>query len=76
MQWTLERAPQYRVAGTPELGMTVYATGGKARARYQENTTGAGRWESRSDLVNINFGAEIEPEGDVLGLDFRPDPLH
>lgn len=76
VQWTLERTPQYRIIGTPELGMTVYATGGKARARYQEDTTGSGRWESRSDLVNINFGADIEPEGDVLGLDFRPDPLH
>jgi len=72
VQWVLERAPQYRITGTPESGLAVYATGGKARARYQEDTTGAGRWEKRSDLVNISFGSEVELAGDVLSLDFRP----
>ena len=72
MQWVLERAPEYRITGTPETGLTVYAAGGKARVRYQEDTNGAGRWESRSDLVSISFSSGVEVAGDSLGLDFRP----
>ena len=72
VQWVLERAPEYRITGTPESGLTVYAAGGKARAQYQEDTSGAGRWESRSDLVNISFSSGVEVAGETLGLDFRP----
>lgn len=72
VQWVLEREPEYRITGTADSGLTVYATGGKARALYAEDTTGDGRWESRSDLVNLSFGSEIVLSGDVLGLHFRP----
>ena len=72
VQWALERAPEYRITGTPESGLTVYAAGGKARVQYQEDTSGAGRWESRSDLVNISFSSGIEASGESLGLDFQP----
>lgn len=72
LEWSLEKAPQYRIVGTPETGLAVYATGGKARAVYQEDVSGAGRWENRTDLVNISFGSELELAGDTPGLDFRP----
>lgn len=72
VQWVLERAPEYRFTGTPESELTVYATGGKARVQYQEDTSGAGRWESRSDLVNISFSSKVEASGESLGLDFQP----
>lgn len=72
MQWTLERAPQYRIIGSPETGLEVYATRGKARAVYQEDTSGSGRWETRTDLVNIPFGSELRLAGDAVSLDFRP----
>ncbi len=72
VQWVLERAPEYRITGTPESGLAVYAAGGKARVQYQEDTNGAGRWESRSDLVSISFSSGVELAGESLGLDFRP----
>lgn len=72
VKWSLERGPEYGMTGTPETGLTVYATGGKARVQYQEDTTGSGRWESRSDLVNISFSSGVEVTGESLGLDFRP----
>lgn len=72
LEWSLEKAPQYRIVGTPETGLAVYATGGKARAVYQEDVSGSGRWENRTDLVNISFGSDIELAGDAPGLDFRP----
>ncbi|MBD7994826.1 hypothetical protein H9639_05885 [Arthrobacter sp. Sa2CUA1] len=72
VQWTEERAPVYRITGTPDTGLTVYATGGKARVTYQEDAGGDGRWETRSDLVNIPFTSELELAGNTLKLNFRP----
>ena len=72
LRWELVRAPEYRITGTAESGLVLYAAGGKARAQYQEDTNGAGRWESRSDLVNISFSSAVEVAGESLGLDFRP----
>jgi|GEM_PF-4226005 len=71
-EWTLEKAPVYRITGTPATGLAVYATGGKARVTYQEDVTGSGRWEPRSDLVNIPFGSDLEVAGEELSVDFRP----
>ncbi|MBD8042445.1 hypothetical protein H9638_01335 [Arthrobacter sp. Sa2BUA2] len=72
VEWTEEKAPVYRITGTPETGLTVYATGGKARVTYQEDVTGDGRWETRSDLVSIAFTSELELTGNSLKLEFRP----
>ncbi|UPO76580.1 hypothetical protein [Arthrobacter sp. Helios] len=72
VEWTAEKAPVYRITGTPASGLSVYATGGKARVTYQEDAAGDGRWETRSDLVNIPFSSELELAGDSLKLDFRP----
>lgn len=72
VRWVLERAPEYRITGTPESGLAVYAAGGKARVQYQEDTSGAGRWESRSDLVGISFSSAVQLAGESLRLDFRP----
>lgn len=71
-RWTLEKPPAYRIVGTPETGLAAYATGGKARVTYQEDATGKGNWENRSDVVNIPFGSELALSGNDLLLDFRP----
>ncbi|MCC3281801.1 hypothetical protein [Arthrobacter caoxuetaonis] len=70
IEWTLTKEPVYRVTGTPETGLAVYAAGGKARATYQEES--GGRWQTRTDDVGIAFGSELSVAGDILELDFRP----
>ena len=72
VEWKLDRAPRYRIIGTPETGLAVYATGGKAQVNYEEDVTGKGGWEARSDLVNIPFGSNLEVAGETLLLDFQP----